>query len=63
MARKTKKKARKSKLALREWALGQPLAFPKKKNPTDVNRLAREVVEAAIGEMLIAKPYRRKKPR
>ena len=40
-------------------------AKPKKqvrKNPTDVNLLARSVVEAAIGESLIAPIKRNKKP-
>jgi hypothetical protein len=44
MAKKTKKEST-------EWALGQPLVFPKKHNPTDVNPPPREV-EAAIGKLL-----------
>ncbi len=34
-----------------EWALGQPLVFPDKHNPTDVNLPPREV-ETAIGKPL-----------
>jgi hypothetical protein len=33
----------------------------KKRNPTDINLLAREVVEAAIGEPLTEKAPRKKK--
>jgi hypothetical protein len=44
MAKKTKKEST-------EWALGQPLVFPKKHNPTGVNPPPREV-EAAIGKLL-----------
>ena len=37
--------------------------MPKQKiNPTDPFRLAREVVEAAIGEPLITKPVKEKNP-
>jgi hypothetical protein len=39
MAKKAKKKPT-------EWALGQPLVFPKKHNPTDVNPPPREVDKA-----------------
>jgi hypothetical protein len=39
MAKKTKKKPT-------EWALGQPLVFPKKQNPTGVNPPPREVEKA-----------------
>jgi hypothetical protein len=50
MAKKTKKEST-------EWALGQPLVFPKKHNPTDVNPPPREV-EAAIDKPL-TKPKKR----
>jgi hypothetical protein len=36
MVKKTKKEST-------EWALGQPLVFPKKHNPTDVNPPPRKV--------------------
>jgi hypothetical protein len=52
MAKKAKKKTGKRKSKSTDWSLGQPLVFPEKKNPTDINLLAREVVEAAIGEPL-----------
>ena len=39
MVKKTKKEPT-------EWALGQPLVFPKKHNPTDVNPPPREVEKA-----------------
>jgi hypothetical protein len=52
MAKKAKKKTGKRKSKSTDWSLGQPLVFPEKKNLTDINLLAREVVEAAIGEPL-----------
>ncbi|HKB89437.1 MAG TPA: hypothetical protein VKC60_02845 [Opitutaceae bacterium] len=61
MAKKTKKKTKKRKQKSTEWGIGQTLDFPKKKNPADINLLAREVVEAAIGEQLTAKSKSRKK--
>ena len=61
MAKKAKKRARKSRTVIREWALGQPLAFPKKKNPTDINLLARSDVEAAIEKTLTPKRQRDKR--
>jgi len=61
MAKKAKKKTRKRKVRTTDWAQGQPLAFPKEKNSTDVNLLARSVVEAAIGEPVIKKRKVRKK--
>jgi hypothetical protein len=59
--KKTKKKTRKRRPKTTEWSQGQPLAFPKKKNPTDINLLARSVVEATIGEPI--KPRNPKKQR
>ena len=60
--KKTKKRARKSRTVVREWALGQPLVFPKKKNPTGVNLLARSVVEATIEEPIkLRNPKKAKK--
>jgi len=50
MVKKTKKEST-------EWALGQPLVFPKKHNPTDVNPPPRDV-EAAIDKPL-TKPKKR----
>ena len=43
MVKKTKKEST-------EWALGQPLVFPKKHNPTDVNPPPRKVTEKAIAQ-------------
>jgi len=45
------------------WGMPKPKAKKKKaqKNPTDVNLLARSVVEAAIGEELTPKKPRRNK--
>ena len=43
MAKKTKKKTKKRKQKSTEWGIGQTLDFPKKKNPADINLLAREV--------------------
>jgi hypothetical protein len=60
MAKKAKKKTGKRKPKTTDWSQGQPLPFPKK-NPTDVNLLAREVVEAAIGEPLGSQKQRSKK--
>ena len=62
MAKKTKTKRKKRRPRTTEWSQGQPLAFPKKK-PTDINLLARSVVEAAIGEKITAKRQRSKKPK
>jgi hypothetical protein len=41
---KAKKKPRKPKTT--DWNIGQPLAFPRKKNP--ITRLAQEAVEEAL---------------
>ena len=60
MAKKAKKKTRERRSKSTDWSLGQPLAFPKKKNPTDVNLLARSVVEAAIGEPIKLKNRRKR---
>ncbi len=62
MAKKAKKKTGKRRVRTTDWSQGQPLAFPKKKNPTDINLLARSVVEAAIGETLTPKRQRDKRP-
>jgi len=37
MAKKAKKKARKSKQKSTEWALGQPLVFPKRRSDYRLN--------------------------
>ena len=34
-----------------EWALGQPLLFPTKRKSNEANRLAREVIDPAIGDL------------
>jgi hypothetical protein len=52
MAKKAKTKTETRRPRITEWSPGKPLAFPKKKNSTDVNLLAGSVVEAARGESL-----------
>jgi len=52
MAKKAKKKPRKRKPKTTDWRQGRPLEFPTKKKSSDFSLLAREVVEAAIGENL-----------
>jgi len=47
MAKKTKKKTKKSKTRSTDWRLGQPLDFPPTKNPTDLERILGEAVEEA----------------
>jgi hypothetical protein len=59
MAKKTKTKTEKRRPRITEWSPGNPLAFPKRKNPTDVNLIARSVVEAAIGESITLKKRKR----
>jgi hypothetical protein len=61
MAKKAKKKTGKRRSKSTDWSLGQPLAFPKKKIPTDVYRLARSVIESAIEENIIPKKQKQKK--
>jgi hypothetical protein len=55
MVKKAKTKTEKRRPSSTEWSPGNPLAFPKKKNPTDDNLLARSVVEASIRESITPK--------
>jgi hypothetical protein len=46
MARKAKRRTRKSNRNKTDWAIGQPLVFPPKRN--SISRLARETVAEVI---------------
>jgi hypothetical protein len=60
MAVKAKSRSKKSNRKNTDWKLGQPLAFPPKRNP--INRLAREAVEEAIsGPFKLNRKTRKKK--
>jgi hypothetical protein len=48
MTTKAKKKTRKLRGMSTDWRVGQPLAFPPKRNPTVINRLAREAIREAM---------------
>jgi len=63
MAKKAKTKTEKRRPRSTEWSPGEPLAFPKKKNSTDANLLARSVVEATIGETSTSKNPTEKRSR
>jgi hypothetical protein len=57
-----RKQTRKSTRNPTEWNLGQPLAFPLKKNRADFERLAREAVaERMRGPFKSKRPKRKKK--
>jgi hypothetical protein len=58
MARKQTRKSRRNRT---EWNLGQPLAFPPKKDRADFERLAREAVEEAMSGPFRPKRQKRKK--
>ena len=59
MKKRAKKKFRAAMEKTTEWALGQPLLFPTKGKSNETNRrLAREMVDPAIGEPL-TNPIRR----
>jgi len=61
MANKARKRIGKSKRKSTEWGIGQPLAFPKVKNLTGIDRLAQEVVEEAMRGPFKPKREKRKK--
>jgi hypothetical protein len=44
-----------------EWNLGQPLAFPPKRNSSEFERLARQAVEEAMNGPFKRKRAKRKK--
>ena len=52
MKKRAKKKFRTAMGKSTEWKLGEPLVFPTKHNSHGTNRLAREVIDPAIGEPL-----------
>jgi hypothetical protein len=58
--RMSRKKTRESRRKTTQWNLGQPLAFPPKKN-AGFERLAREVVQEAMSGPFKAKRKKRKK--
>jgi hypothetical protein len=59
---KAKTRTRKPKRQITDWNIGQPLAFPQKKNRAPINRLAREAVaEAMRGPFKLKRPQRKKK--
>jgi hypothetical protein len=61
MAKKAKKRPSRSKRKSTDWDIGQPLAFPPKKTPAVIERLAREAVEEAMSGPLKPKGLKRKK--
>jgi hypothetical protein len=44
-----------------DWSIGQPLAFPPKRSPTVISRLAREAVKDAMRGPFKFKQQKRKK--
>jgi hypothetical protein len=54
MAKTTKKITREHRQRTTEWMLGQPLAFPKRKNPADGSLLAGSIIELAGGKLTSA---------
>jgi hypothetical protein len=61
MAKKAKRRTGKSKRRVTDWGIGQPLAFPKAKNLTAIDRLATEVVEEAMRGPFTPTRQKRKK--
>jgi hypothetical protein len=61
MAKIAKKRIGTSKRKSTEWGIGQPLAFPKAKNLTAIDRLAQEAVEEGMRGTFKPKREKRKK--
>jgi hypothetical protein len=56
-----RKQTRESTRKPTEWNLGQPLAFPPKKNRAEFERLARKAIAEGMGEPFKVKRSKRKK--
>jgi hypothetical protein len=63
MAKKTPARKRKRKETITEWNFGQPLDFPRKKDPLNIGQLAHDLVKTTIVEPVAGKKRLRKRPR
>jgi hypothetical protein len=61
VATKVKRKTRRPRQMSTDWSIGQPLAFPPKRSPTVISRLARVAVKEAIRGPSKLKQQKRKK--
>ena len=63
MGKKTRAKKRPRKEAITEWNFGQPLDFPRKKDPLNLGEMAHDLVKKTVVEPLTGKKRPRKRAR